>query len=119
MIFVVDSDTSICRSLTRLFHAEGFGVATFESGQTFLDSANPGSGDFILVDATTTDLTGFEVTKALAQRNVSAPIIMTSTSRHPKARQQAHHGGAIGYFCKPVDGYALIDCIRFAQKDRG
>ena len=119
MIFLVDSDANIRRSLTRLFHAEGFGVETFASGQAFVDSANLGSGDFVVLDLQTADLTGLQVQEVLAQRGETAQTIMTSATEHPSACEHAHRNGAIAYFRKPVDGFALIDCIRFAQRLNG
>ncbi len=116
MIFIVDSMASVRRSLTRLLNAAGFCVVTFESGQAFVDSASPESGDFIVLDSQTTDLSGLEVLGVLAQRGDPSQTIMTSASESPNARAHAQRSGAIAYFSKPVDGSALIDCIRFAQK---
>ena len=118
MIFLVDSDANIRRSLTRLLHAEGFSVVTFASGEAFLESENPGSGDFVVLDSQTADLTGLEVQEILKKRGDPAQTIMTSARDNPDAREHAHHSGAIAYFSKPVDGFALIDCIRFAQTAR-
>ena len=116
MIYLVDSNAAVRRSLTRLLNAEGFNVLTFASGQAFLDSAKPGSGDFVVLDSQTEDLTGMEVHEILAQRGDPAQTIMISAKENPNARVRARRAGAIAYFSKPVDGFALIDCIRFAQK---
>ncbi|MCZ6711037.1 MAG: response regulator [Gammaproteobacteria bacterium] len=116
MIYLVDSDSNVRRSLTRLLSADGFTVLAFASGQEFLDSTNPQSTDFVVLDSQTEDLTGAEVQEILAQRGDPAQTIMISAKEIPNAHEQARRRGAIAYFSKPVDGFALIDCIRFAQK---
>jgi two-component system response regulator TtrR len=116
MIYLVDSNANVRRGLTRLLNAEGFNVRTFASGQAFIDSVNPKSADFVVLDSQTEDLTGAEVQEILAQRGNPAQTIMISAKEVPNARARARRSGAIAYFSKPVDGFALIDCIRFAEK---
>ncbi len=109
MIFVVDSDQNVCSSLAKLANTEGFATTTYVSGRDFLSSANPESGDVIVLDMETADLSGIEVKEILLQHRVAANTIITSTRDYPEAPKLAQKLGAIGYFSKPVDGAALID----------
>ncbi len=54
-----------------------------------------------------------------ASQGVTGQGLYADGMEHPSAREHAHRNGAIAYFRKPVDGSALIDCIRFAQRLNG
>ena len=117
MIFVVDSDQNVCRSLADLVKEEGFAATAYFSGRDFLSSAYPESSDVIVLDLETAELAGVEFKEALLRRHIASPTIVTSTRGYPEALKLAKQLGAIGYLSKPVDGMALIDLIRFEQCD--
>ncbi len=117
MIFVVDSDQNVCRSLANLVKEEGFATTAFFSGRDFLSSADPESSDVIVLDLETAELAGVEFKEALLRRHNASPMIATSTRGYPEALKLAKQLGAIGYFSKPVDGLALMDLIRFELCD--
>lgn len=117
MIFVVDSDQNVCSSLAKLVDAEGYTIIAYFTGEDFFSSANPDTGDIIVLDLETVDLSGVELKGVLQRRHIASRTIITSTRGYPEALKLAKQLGAIGYFSKPVDGVALMDLIRFELCD--
>ena len=119
MIFVVDSDQNVFRSLAKLVEAEGLAITAYSSGEDFYSSAIPDTGDIVVLDLEIVGLSGAEFKEFIHRRQIASRTIITSTRGYPEAPKLAKQLGAIGYFSKPVDRVALIDLIRFEQCDGG
>jgi two-component system, LuxR family, response regulator FixJ len=119
VIYVIDDDASVCKSLQRLLSISGFTVETFGSAIEFLQKASPGEHDCLLVDIHMPQMSGIELKIQLNQQQINTPVVFLTAFDSDKVRDDAKAVGGVGYLRKPFDNQALIDNIKFAiQKEK-
>ena len=114
MVYLVDDDESVRRSLQRLLRSAGFEVKAFSSGENFLETEKFDIKACVVVDIRMPGLTGFDVQEKLASMGIRIPVITVSAFDDAETRERARKLGAVAFFRKPVDGQALIDAIHWA-----
>jgi DNA-binding response OmpR family regulator len=114
VVYVVEDDASVRRSLERLLRYEGYDVRPYESAKLFLDEVTPEPSACLLLDITLPRLSGLEVLRRLDEREIGLPVIVVSARDDDEARLEARRLGAKFYFRKPVDDRTLIDAIDWA-----
>jgi FixJ family two-component response regulator len=113
-ISIVDDDPSVRRALSRLVEVAGFDVQTYASGAQALDAGPSADVACLVVDVYLGDMTGFELSRRLAARGLSAPTIFITAHDDAVTHEEARRAGAAAYFTKPVDGEVLVDAINAA-----
>src|SRR5665647_3194584 len=76
MVYVVDDDVDVLKSLRFLLETEGFDVRTFDSGAALLDTAAEGGIDCLVIDYKMDELDGLELAQRLRERRITAPIVL-------------------------------------------
>ena len=114
MVYLIDDDESVRRALQRLLRSAGLDVRAFASAEEFLKMENFSQGACIVLDVQMRGLSGFDLQKTLASKNIRIPTIAVSALDDADTRERARLLGAVGFFRKPVDGQALIDAIHWA-----
>ena len=114
VIFVVDDDESVCRSLRRLIQSVGLHVRTFNSANEFLDQGCHNMYGCLLLDARMPEMSGLELQKRLIDSGSKMPIIFMSAHEDPLSTKQALRAGAVAYLQKPFEGQLLIEKINQA-----
>jgi two-component system, LuxR family, response regulator FixJ len=114
LVFVVESDDSVRRSLGRLIRSEGFEVRLYASAEPFLAEVGPTPGACVILDVGTPRTDGLSVQAELKARNIEMPVILLSAKDNDAVRRMAKKGGARFFFRKPVDARTLIDAIDWA-----
>lgn len=110
-IYVVDDDESVCRALQRLMKSAGFGVETFSSAQSFLDSVPTDTKGCLILDMCMPGIDGFELQRRLNDRRSLLHIIFITAHAQAGDRERAMKRGAIGFLQKPFDDQSLLDLI--------
>lgn len=118
LIAVVDDEESIRKALTRLMRSAGLEVASFSSGAEFIESISIRRPDCLVLDLHMPLMDGFEVQTRLAGTGSRIPVIIITGQDSSEARSRAMAGHPAAYFCKPVDGQALLDAIEFAMTSK-
>jgi len=114
LVFIVDDDPSVRKSLARLVRAAGFDVEAFASAREFL-ARPPYDGPCCLVlDVRMPGLTGLELQETLATAGPGCPIVFLTGYRDVRASAKAMKGGAIDFLTKPVNDQDLVDAIERA-----
>ena len=113
LVFVVDGDGAVRRSLRFALGIEGFAVETFADAETFLDRDEIHSQACIVVDYHLKGMNGVALIEDLRQRDYRMPAILTVTNPSPALMRQAAAAG-IALVEKPLLGNALLDQIRAA-----
>jgi FixJ family two-component response regulator len=118
VIFVVDDDPSVRKSLVRLIGAAGYAVKPFASAQEFL-AREPSSGPCCLVlDIRMPGVTGLELQRTLASALHGIPIVFMTGHGDIPMSVTAMKAGAIDFLTKPFDGKELLGAIeRAVAKD--
>jgi FixJ family two-component response regulator len=115
VIYVVDDDASVRKSLTRAIASAGYAVEAFASAREFLDrDAPPGPGCLIL-DVRMPGLGGLELQDALAAgARHRMPIIFITGHGDVSMSVQAMKGGAVDFLTKPFDVENLLEAVQRA-----
>ena len=114
VIFVVDDDESVCRSLRRLIQSVGLHVRTFNSANEFLDQGCQNMYGCLLLDAKMPHMSGLELQKRLIETGCKIPIIFMSAHEDRLSTERALRAGALAYLQKPFEGQLLIEKINQA-----
>ena len=122
LVFVVDDDASVRKSLGRLIKTAGFEVEAFASVGEFL-ARRPYDGPCCLVlDVRMPGLTGLDLQEALRAAGQRLSIVFVTGYRDVPVSVKAMKGGAVDFLTKPVDEKVLLEAIRQAvartQADR-
>ena len=111
IVFVVDDDASVLKSLGRLIRSEGFEARLFESPERFLAEVTPITGACVVMDVALPHLSGLAVHQELERRGIRLPVIIVSARDDDATRREAKRAGVKFFFRKPVDDRTLIDAI--------
>jgi len=114
MIFIVDDDPSVRKSLTRVMTSAGYAVEAFASARDFLTRA-PFVGPCCLVlDVRMPGLTGLDLQEALAGKGHRMPIVFITGHGDISMSVKAMKGGAADFLTKPFDVENLLDAVERA-----
>jgi FixJ family two-component response regulator len=118
MIFIVDDDPSVRKSLTRVMTSAGYAVEAFASARDFL-TRTPFVGPCCLVlDVRMPGLTGLDLQEALAGKGHRMPIVFITGHGDISMSVKAMKGGAADFLTKPFDVENLLDAVdRALTKD--
>jgi FixJ family two-component response regulator len=118
LVFVVDDNPSVRKSLSRLLAAAGYTVEAFASAREFLTRV-PSEGPCCLVlDVRMPGLTGIELQAALAAAGRRMSIVFVTGHIDVPMSVKAMKGGAVDLLTKPIDRQELLAAIvRAVAKD--
>jgi two-component system response regulator FixJ len=114
LIYVVDDDYDVLRSLRFLLETEGFEVRTFRSGSALLGSSTRHSADCLVVDYKMTGIDGVELAERLRGLDVSTPIILITGYPDENIVAKANLAGVRQVLLKPNLEDNLVECVRSA-----
>ena len=118
MVYVIDDDESIRKSLEMLLQSANMNVQAFESGEDFLQFKPQNERSCIITDLKMKDLDGFDLCNKLNENGIDIPVVFLTAFDSQKYRKYARQIGAAGYLSKPVDDQALIDTIHWAMSKK-
>ena len=110
MIYIVDDDESVRKSLARLIKSVGVKAETFASAEEFLGKTPKQTGCLIL-DIRLPGMSGIELQKRMAASGDKTPVIFITAQDDEVLRTEAMAAGARGFLLKPFDDYTLLDAI--------
>jgi FixJ family two-component response regulator len=114
MVFVVDDDSSVRRSLSRLLAAAGYMVEALASAREFL-AREPYAGPCCLVlDMRMPGMTGLELQQTLAAAGRRLPIVFVTGHVDVPMSVRAMKRGAADLLTKPFDDKDLLAAIQRA-----
>jgi FixJ family two-component response regulator len=114
LVFVVDDDASVRKSLVRLIKAAGYEAEAFGSVADFL-ARRPYDGPCCLVlDVRMPGLTGLDLQDALRAAGQRLSIVFITGHRDVRVSVKAMKGGAVDFLTKPVDEGTLLGAIEQA-----
>lgn len=114
MIYVVDDDYDVLRSLRFLLETEGFDVRTFRSGSALLGSSVRQCADCLVVDYKMAGIDGLELAETLRGLDVSTPIILITGYPDENIASKASSAGVRQVLLKPNLEDSLVECVQNA-----
>ena len=111
IIFVVDDDAAMRRSLAYLFDSAGWQVQTFESARDFLQRYAGHPPGCLLLDVRMPLMSGLELQQELSRHAISLPVIFLSGHGDLAMAVQTMKAGACDFLEKPCKDQVLLDAV--------
>ena len=114
MVFIIDDDPSMRKSLTRIMTSTGYAVEAFASAREFL-AREPFHGPCCLVlDVRMPDVTGLDLQEALSIAKRRMAIVFITGHGDIAMSVKAMKAGAVDFLTKPFDLEALLEAVERA-----
>jgi len=114
IVFVVDDDDSLRRSLERLLRVTGHNVESFGSATDFLTHPDPGVPCCLLLDIRMPSMTGLDVQRAVNEAGRALPIILMTGFADVESCVVGMKGGAADFLMKPFEEDQLLRAVSAA-----
>jgi FixJ family two-component response regulator len=116
LVFLVDDDDSLRRSLERLIRASGHAVQSFPSAAAFLDYPDPDCPCCLILDIRMPSLTGLDVQRAVNAADRVLPIIFMTGFADVESCILGMKAGAADFLLKPFDDDQLLLAVDAALR---
>ncbi len=116
VIFVVDDDAAMRRSLAYLFDSAGWRVESFDSAHDFLDRYGGHVPGCLVLDVRMPLMSGLELQQTLKDHGVRLPIIFLTGHGDLAMAVQAMKTGACDFLEKPCKDQVLLDAVTRAVR---
>jgi len=116
-VFIVDDDTSVRKSLVRLFRSSGMKVEAYASAREFMARMPIGGKSCVILDLTLPDTTGLELCNQMVEKGCRLPTIFLTGGSDIVLRAAATEecmANVVDFFTKPVDSNVLLKAVRLA-----
>ena len=114
LIFIVDDDPSVRKSLTRVVTSAGYAVESYASAREFMARAPFGGPCCMVLDVRMPGLTGPDLQAALAGPGHRVPIVFITGHGDISMSVKAMKAGAVDFLTKPFDVESLLEAIQRA-----
>jgi FixJ family two-component response regulator len=111
LVFVLDDDLGMLRSLKRLLRQHGYETMLFQSAKAFENCDHFERGMCVVLDIQLNGDSGIEVRYRLTGAGVSLPVIYITANDNDSVRSAAIKSGCIAYLTKPFSARSLIEPI--------
>lgn len=111
---LVDDDSSVRRSISRLLESEGFKVCAFEDPEAFLDHLATNPVRLVILDIWMKKMSGMELLAHLCARSPETRIIFITGHKDRAAKATVMRAGASAFLIKPLDTDKFFAAIRNA-----
>jgi FixJ family two-component response regulator len=119
VVFVIDDDESMRRSLATLLRSVGLDARVFSSPQEFMRAERPDAPGCLVLDVRLPGLSGLAFQERLAKEGIALPIIFITGHGDVPMTVRAMKAGAVEFLSKPFDDQVLLDGIHGAiERDR-
>ena len=111
IVFIIDDDSSVRKSLARLIRSAGFRTETFATAEQFLAREYYDGIGCIILDVQLPGLTGMDLQQSLKAANYSLPIVFVTGHGDIPMSVQAMKQGAVDFLTKPFEDAELLAAI--------
>ena len=111
LVYLVDDDAAVRRSVGFMLKTSGFKVTSYETGVDMLRSAATLKDGCILLDIRMPGMDGLEVQQALQEKGVLLPVIIMTGHGDVGLAVKAMKAGAVDFIEKPFAKETLISSI--------
>lgn len=114
IVYVVDDDEGIRKSLESLIRSVGLSVQTFGSAQDFLGAEKMAAPGCLVLDVRLPGLSGLDLQSELAKAEIHTPIVFITGHGDIPMSVRAIKAGAVEFLTKPFRDQDLLDAIQQA-----
>ena len=114
VVFVIDDDEAVRKSLKRLLHAADYEAEVFNSAADYLARPPHARPSCVIVDVQMPGLYGFELQEALIKRRREEQLIFITGHGNIPMCAKAMKAGAVDFLPKPFKSRELLKCVEQA-----
>jgi len=114
VVFVVDDEATVRRSLERLLRASGHTVESYSTATVFLSRPDPGVPCCLVLDIRMPTLGGLDVQRAINDAGRALPIIFMTGFADVEICVLGMKAGAADFLMKPFDEDQLLSAVASA-----
>lgn len=114
VVYVVDADESVRRSLRLLMETLGMDVETFSCAEGFLDRLDPGQPGCLITELDLPGMSGIDLQQHLKDQGMCLPVIVLASNADVRHVVRALHLGALDFIEKPFVDQVLLARVRGA-----
>jgi two-component system response regulator HydG len=113
-VYLLDDDSSILKSTSRLLDSAGWKVEAFTDPIAFLEHAAIHCPDVAVIDILMPAMNGLEVQTRLRSVSPSTRVIVLTARDDPSVRRTAMNSGASAFFLKGVESGEFLAGVKAA-----
>ena len=114
VVFIVDDDASVRRSIQDLLASVSLQSKSFATPQEFLDRKDADRLGCLVLDVRLPGISGLDFQRRLAETGVNIPIIFITGHGDVPMSVQAMKSGAVEFLIKPFRPQELLDAVQQA-----
>jgi len=114
LVFVIDDDESVRKSLKRLLRSANYESEIFESASDFLARPPHPGPACVVVDVQMPGVNGIDFQEGLIQRRREEQLIFITGHGNIPVCVQAMKAGAVDFLPKPFESRELLKCVEHA-----
>ncbi len=114
VIFVVDDDDQIRKTVREVLEDEGRLVEDYATCEAFLAAYRPGREACLVIDAYLPGMNGLQLLQRLREAGHDLPAIMITGNSDVPMAVEAMKAGASDFIEKPITRNELLDCVALA-----
>ncbi len=114
LVYVVDDDASVRKSLGRLLKSHGFQCEAFANANAFLSFPHTAHPACLVLDLLLPGLNGLALQEEMQARKMTLPIIFITGHGDIPTSVKAMKAGAVDFLPKPFSDRDLLDAITLA-----
>lgn len=119
VVFVVDDDASMRRSLDSLLRSVSLDVHLYASAQEFMRATRPDVPGCLVLDVRLPGMSGLTFQQELAKAGIPLPVVFITGHGDVSMTVRAMKAGAADFLTKPFEEQALLDAVDAAiERDR-
>jgi len=119
VVFVVDDDESMRRSVSALLRSVGLESMVFTSPHEFMRAERPDVPGCLVLDVRLPGMSGLSFQEQLTKAGVALPVIFITGHGDVPMTARAMKAGAVEFLTKPFDDQVLLDAVHAAiERDR-
>jgi FixJ family two-component response regulator len=111
VVFIVDDDSSVRRSLERLIQSVGLTAKSFASAEQFIQSGHREETGCLVLDVRMPEISGLDLQEKLSGAGILLPIIFISGHATVPMSVRAMKAGAMDFLQKPFGEQDLLDAV--------
>jgi two-component system, LuxR family, response regulator FixJ len=111
VVFIVDDDPAVLKSLTALVSVVFPRVKTFGSAADFLSAYTPGHPGCLILDVAMPGMNGLELHRKMIREKIDLPVVFITGHGNIQMAVNAIHAGAVNFLEKPFHEQELWDSI--------
>ena len=118
IVFIIDDDASVRKSLSRLLRSASYTTETFASAEEFLAREHFNGIGCLLLDVQMPGLSGMDLQEELNKADYHMPIVFITGHGDIPMSVEAMKKGAVDFLTKPFDDKELLQAVGKAiEKD--